>query len=215
MAAPPPLAPRPPRALQRRRARAPPAPRHCACASTGLGGQLGGGGNYISAQGALGVVVSGWAGTAWQPCSGSGWAGVAAGQEAALALRSPESAAPFQTSASSRWLRAQASPLPRPALLRQGPAPPVGPAPGSPRSAAAGNGDPRREPREPRADPAPEKLSPQTPSASREKTAGTLTQAALILLGCRCRAKGRRMEEAGGKKNKRTTRGRSPIKLCL
>lgn len=154
----------------------------------------------MSAHGMLGVVVCGRERTAWQLRSASGWAGGAPGQEAPLAMRSPELAAPFQRAAGSRWPRAQASPLPLcPARLRQGPAPGVRLAPGCPRSAAAGNGDPGN-PESPRPGPAPERLSPQPSSASREKTAGTLAQGALILLRSHFRVKGRRMEEAGGKR---------------
>lgn len=56
-----------------------------------------------------------------------------------------------------------------------------------------------QEPREPPPRHCSGETSPQPPSAPREKTAGTLTQGALVLLGSHLRAKGRRMDEAGGK----------------
>lgn len=114
----------------------------------------------MSAHGIVGVVVCGGARTAWQLCSASGWARGAPGQEAALAMQSPEVA-------SSTGLLAPAG------LAHRHPCfPPAPRAPGSPRSAAAGNGDPGN-PESPRPGPAPETLSPQPPSASQEMTAGT------------------------------------------
>lgn len=187
MAAPPPLTPRPP-AHCRDAARAP-RPRPATAHARPLG-TAGRGMNDTSAHGILGVVVYGGARTAWQLPSASGWTGGAPGQEAALALQSPEGAAPFQRASPSP--RHPRSP-PRSAALRASGRGRTGPW-FSPQCCRWKGG-----PREPR-EPPPRPCSGETHPAAALGIPGKCTGTGCLHPAAIPQGKGRAMEEDGAKR---------------